>query len=394
MTIVLLDKTTQDADYTFTHSSPKELRIRGPKRRVDPLDPADYAGLLNRGIRSVAGAGLLNLVDVTIQIGDTDNNDNPISKISWTMILGSSLKLNNSTIKGRSTRRIYGTYNERNRYFIPYLQLPLKSTITFDVKSTGTVFDTRRGSTDFRIAGKVVFQTQGRALSDALEADSVDANELVFKLSRQVKERPVVVEFWNANMRLLRNRDNVINHKLKWVFDFPGTLAESFRLVGPLKNGFYVAGQSTATLERSKFSCEFKSIGNIKNAEIFSCRNFFTQMKLGELTDTSITASGDSRTISGIIADALNQKINDKSKIGVPVADNKYHPNASSYRSLLPLNNGVPIPNVYNSDWYAPTGNNIPNPRTVPFTTLEEELRYGGDVQEDIYKDEEDFDPL
>ena len=63
----------------------------------------------------------------------------------------------------------------------------------------------RRGHTDIRI-GNLVIQSRIRSMATQAEADAIEANELIFKLSRKVNKKPILIEFWNSFMRIGRSR--------------------------------------------------------------------------------------------------------------------------------------------------------------------------------------------
>lgn len=386
-TVVLLDETTEDRDYNFRHTSSKQLVIRGPRDRGTYNNPDNYVGHLDNRISSVPDAGKLVFIDVTISISQYSRTEN------WTLNLDSDLLLNNATIRGRTDKEwmafmvldvnktVEFQYNRR-----------WKSTIKFDIQSAGTDYDARNGHTDIRI-GNLLFLMNVRDVGTQSAADAIPANELIFKLSRKVTARPILIEFWNAFMRVRRTREYTMNHKLKWVFDFTGSVADSFRLVGPVTKGHYQIVPAASTFSRGEFTCDVVNSGGVQDAEIFTCRNYVELMRLGKLFDSATFSTGyeqDAATVSGIIGDAFASKIN-KNNVFVPIADNIYHPGAGNFGGSL-----LPTPNVYVDEWYAPDGSTVPNPQSISPTASEDELteKYGGPLLETKFTEEDDFDPL
>ena len=129
-------------------------------------------------------------------------------------------------------------------------------------------------------------------------------------------------------MRIRRVREANTNHKLKWVFDFTGSAATNFRLIGPISKGHYQVVPAASTYSRGEFTCEVVNAGNVSTAEIFTCQNFIEPMRLGKLFDNATFSTGyegETATVSGIIGDAFASKIKGntpKSNVFVPVASN------------------------------------------------------------------------
>ena len=394
-TVVLLDETKEDRGYDFTHMSAKQLVIRGPRDRINPLNPANYVGHLDNGVRSTYGAGKLVFQDVTISISEEASTKD----VKWVMLLRSDLKLNNATIKGRSALSWAGfAMDDVNAITELEYDSRWKSTIKFDIESTGAVNDPTDGHTDVRIPN-AVFLTRDTELATANEVNGLAPNELIFKLSRQITERDVVIELWGGYMNLLQVVSTRTNHKLKWVFDFQGSQAQAFQLVGPVNKSHYEVSRRTADLS-GEFSCSVTGAGSITQAKVFTCRNFIGPMQLNSFYDMASNSTGyESKvaTISGIIGDAFVTAGVSKNDVFVPVADEIWHVGASDFGgSLLPKTanvlgvgdpapNKVPIPNVYNNAWYAPNGSPLP-PDTS--TLIEEDLNNYRVTLSDIGEDD------
>ena len=395
-TVVLLDETIQDRDYVFQHTASKQLTIRGPKNRSNPLNPDNYVGHLDNRITSIPDAGKLIFMDVTISISEYSKTE------FWTLLLESDLKLNNCTIRGRSNQEFMGFMAKDIVKTVEFEYDRLwKSTIKFDIASTGTDYDARRGHTDIRI-GNLIIQSRIRSMATQAEADAIEANELIFKLSRKVNRKPILIEFWNSFMRIGRSRPEQTNHKLKWTFDFRGNEANRFKLVGPVTKGHFQATPNLPGFDGGEFTCEVVNRGDVGKdrpegdgfAEIMTCKSYIETMQLGTLFDEATFSAGygsSTATISGIIGDAFTAAGVSKQKVYVPLASNTLHPEANNFGgSLLPYNN------VLNNTWYALDGATVPNPRSAnPTVITEEEIReLGGSVDETKYQTEEDYDPL
>ena len=321
-----------DYDQRVMFTSTKTIRITG-----NTGQSTDVVYLGDR-IETEAGTGTLQIDNVTVSVGGTIANENaPVSK-NFFGVFRSDVLIYSATIRGRSDLdfiafyMLDGDYKTTLRY-----QEATSTSITFDLKSTGTSFNASSGHSDIRF-NKLVLENY------PLSVGAVQTNQLTFKLSKAITAPTKFhrIEIYEADVRVGSNSQNRANTKLNISFDFAGSSQPGFRIDGPIRDSIYeVYGEGALT-------SNVVNKGSLNTAEIFTCISNERRLELKSFidatqdTDSGASAiNGNNVTFSKVLAEAFRDKGLTANDITLPLEF------FSNNDPALPCNN------VYNGAYYS-----------------------------------------
>ena len=221
------------------------------------------AGHIEHGANST----YLEVRNCTLSVGGSvANEESPFVPTQYGInSAGEKMRFRNCRIRNRSTTE--------STFIISQIQAPetaLCELLYADASATEIHFDgicNGKKTTDY---GRVALDFKKlRIRSGALQTNK-SKNTLLWKMAHTNNDKSLRVRFESIDFRVssFDGDDDRQNGKLEWEFDFTGHAGEDYVGLGPLQASRMDVRRASDT----EFTASVKSVGSLKNVELFGCR--------------------------------------------------------------------------------------------------------------------------